>query len=159
MKNKMVSVLGAVFVIALLGATVMGCATTGQLKSIASLPSTISLAINASNQLTITATDTKGKTETVTTKCTYISTNQTIATVSTGGLVTGVAAGSGNVSVSYTKDTITKTITVPVIVASPTPTKTPTPTVSPTKTPTPTVSPTKTPTPTVSPTKTPTPTK
>jgi uncharacterized protein YjdB len=130
--------MGVVFIVALLGATVMGCATTAQLKSIAASPNTISLSVNATHQLTITATDTKGKTETVTTTCTYSSSNQQIVTVSAGGLVKGVAAGSANISVSYTKDKVTKIITVPVTVASPTPTKTPTPTVSPTKTPTPT---------------------
>ena len=137
MRNKIVSVLGVVFVIALLGATVMGCATTAQLKSIAASPSTISLIVNATHQLTITATDTAGKTQTVTTTCTYSSSNQQIATVSAGGLVKGVAAGSAHINVSYTKGKVTKTVTVSVTVPSPTPTKTPTPTASPTKTATP----------------------
>jgi len=115
MKNKIVAALGIVLIVALLGATAVGC-TTSTVKSIAASPNKISLAVKGTQQLTITATDTKGKTENVTAKCTYKSNNEKLATVSKGGLVTGVAAGSANVTVSYTKDKVTKTVTVPVTV-------------------------------------------
>jgi uncharacterized protein YjdB len=78
--------------------------------------STVSLARNATQQLTITASYTKGASKTVTATSTYKSSSATIATVSTGGLVKGIAAGSATITVSYTEGGVNKTVTVPVSV-------------------------------------------
>ena len=116
MKNKIVALLGIVLIITLLSTTTVGC--TAALQSIAASPSKISLAVSGTQQLAVTTTDTKGKTASVTTTSTYKSSDVKVATVSTGGLVTGVAAGSVNITVSYTKGKVTKTATVAVTVAS-----------------------------------------
>ena len=100
---------------------------------------TVIFAINATQQLTIDAlyknTTTNNATgtarfEDVTTKCTYQSSNEKIATVTSGGLVQGVAAGAANITVTYTaapgssdlstaaagKIPKTVSVTVPVVV-------------------------------------------
>ncbi len=70
------------------------------------------------------------KTKVVTAKCIFQSSNNDIATVTSGGLVKGVSPGNANINVSYTaipgsanlssaakgKVPITITITVPVTV-------------------------------------------
>jgi uncharacterized protein YjdB len=93
----------------------IGCAAPS-LKSIAASPGKVSLAVNTTQQLTITATYTKGNTKNVTAQNTFKSSNEKIATVSKGGLIKGVAAGSASITASYTEGKVTKTVTVPVTV-------------------------------------------
>ena len=84
-------------------------------KSITASPNTVSLAVKATQSLKITASvDTK--VEDVTAISTYKSDNGKIAAITAGGLITGVAAGTATITVSYTRDKVTKTATVPVTV-------------------------------------------
>lgn len=99
----------------LLVVTLVGCAAA-TLQSIKASPSTVSLALNATQQLTVTASDTKGASKNVTATSTYKSSSATIATVTTGGLVKGIAAGSASITVSYAEGKVTQTVTVPVTV-------------------------------------------
>jgi pullulanase len=71
---------------------------------------------NATQQLTITASYTKGALKNVTATSTYRSGRATIATVTTGGLVRGVGAGLTIIIVSYTEGGVNKTVTVLVTV-------------------------------------------
>ncbi len=75
------------------------------------MTTTAIFAINATQQLTINAIYKKpstnnatgiGRTEDVTAKSIYRSSNEKIATVTSGGLVQGVAVGSANITVYYT---------------------------------------------------------
>ena len=77
-------------------------------KSIAVSPSSATVAVGASAQLTATASP-KGSATTFT----WTSSNAAVATVSTSGLVTGVAAGSATISASAGGKTGTSSITVP----------------------------------------------
>jgi len=87
------------------------------LESIAASPSEVSLtAVNETAQLAITATYSDNSTANVTADSTYVSNNVTVATVSTGGLITAVGEGSTNVTVSYTEAGIEATATVSVTV-------------------------------------------
>ena len=101
--------------VSLLVVVILGCATHS-LKSIAPSLSKLSLVVNASQQLTISATYTKGSGKNVTALSIYKSSNDKIATVAKGGLVKGVAAGSASITVSYTEGKVTQTVTVPVTV-------------------------------------------
>ena len=97
------------------------------------------ITVNSTQQLTVYAiykntttsnTTTIGRSEDVTANCTYQSSNDKIATVTSGGLVQAVARGSANITTSYTaspgsanissaaqgKVPITVTVTVPVTV-------------------------------------------
>ncbi len=113
--SKIFKVIGIIAVTSLLFTAVAGCATP-VLRSITASPVSVSLAAKGTQQLKITATiDTK--TEDVTTTCTYKSSDAKVATISAGGLVTGVAAGSAKITVSYTKDKVTKTVEISVTVA------------------------------------------
>lgn len=87
------------------------------LESIAASPSSVSLNVDGTQQLTVTATYSDASEADVTADATYVSDNETVATVSTGGLITGVAEGSAAVTVSYTEGGITKTDTVSVTVS------------------------------------------
>ena len=123
-----------------------------------------SATISVEETVTLIATVTYGN-NTTDGDVTWSSTDLSVATVSSDGVVTGVGGGSATVSVTANKDT-SKSSTAEVTVESPpsipTPTAivtpTPTATESPTVTPTPTVTVTPTPTATESPTVTPTPT-
>jgi len=86
------------------------------LESIAASPESVSLDVDETQQLTVTATYSDASTADVTAEASYESSDTSVATVSTGGLITGVAEGSATVTVSYTEDEITKTTTVPVTV-------------------------------------------
>ena len=113
--GKIIKALAITVLASLLVFASIGCAAA-TLSSIKASPSTISLAANATQQLTITASYSKGATKTVTATSTYKSSNEKIATVTTGGLVKGIAPGSATVTVSYKEGIVTKTITVPVTV-------------------------------------------
>jgi uncharacterized protein YjdB len=84
-------------------------------KSITASPNTVSLAVKATQSLKITAS-VDIKVEDVTATSTYKSDNGKIAAITAGGLITGVAAGTATITVSYTRDKVTKTATVPVTV-------------------------------------------
>jgi hypothetical protein len=92
--------------------------STVTLQSIAATPESVSLAAGGTQQLTVTATYSDASTTTVTTTAGYVSDDETVATVSTVGLITGVAAGSATITVSYTDAGVTKTDTVAVTVVS-----------------------------------------
>ena len=84
-------------------------------KSITASPNTVSLAVKATQSLKIAAS-VDIKVEDVTATSTYKSDNGKIAAITAGGLITGVAAGTATITVSYTRDKVTKTATVPVTV-------------------------------------------
>lgn len=80
--------------------------------SIASAPSTVAKAVAATQQLVITATLSDSSTAVVTGECTFTSSDPSKATVSASGLVTGVAAGTATVTVSYGTQTATVAVTI-----------------------------------------------
>jgi plastocyanin len=79
-------------------------------------PASVSVLVNGTQALTATAKDQNGASMSGLTT-TYASDNQSVATVSTGGVVTGVAVGTARVTASGTVGTVTKTATVNVTVA------------------------------------------
>ena len=95
----------------------VGCAGAGAfLKSIAASPEEVALTVNATQQLTITATYTEGKPKDVTAECSYESDNAGIVTVTKGGLAKGMAPGSASITVSYPYGKQSRTVTIPVTV-------------------------------------------
>jgi hypothetical protein len=100
----------------LLIAGAAACQTTYTLRAIISSPKTVSLAVDGTQQLTITAGYDKGASIDVTNKSTFKSGDSAVATVSASGLVIGTAAGATNITVSYTESGVTKTVAVPVTV-------------------------------------------
>jgi uncharacterized protein YjdB len=74
----------------------------------------VGLVVKSTQQLYINAAFADGSTQTVTYKCTYKSDDEKVATVSTGGLVTGVSQGAANITASYTAGGVTQTVVVPV---------------------------------------------
>ena len=95
----------------------VGCGQTAAfLKSIAVSPEEVVLTVNATQQLAVTATFTKGSPEMVTAECIYESSTVEIATVTEGGLVKGIAPGSASITVSYPYGKQIRTVTIPVTV-------------------------------------------
>ena len=86
------------------------------LQSIAASPASVTLAVDETQQLTVTATYSDDSTADVTASsdCTYVSDDTAVATVTSpgGGLITGVADGSATVTVSYETKTDTVSVTV-----------------------------------------------
>ncbi len=83
------------------------------------------LTVRSTANLTISAMYTQngsasGGLKVVTNNLTFESLNPNIATVSPGGQITGVAAGSTSVNVTYTYHNVTKSVIVPVTVTAPT---------------------------------------
>lgn len=93
--------------------------TAGVLTSITVLPETMTLLVGASQTITsITASYDSGPDATIALNnsgCAYSSNTISVATVALG-VVTGVAAGSATITVSYTKGAITRTDTIGVTV-------------------------------------------
>jgi len=87
------------------------------LVSIAASPSPVPLTVDGTQQLVITAAYSDLTTADVTADATYATDNVSVATVSTGGLITAVAEGAATITVSYTEDEITKMTAVSVSVA------------------------------------------
>jgi hypothetical protein len=83
--------------------------------SIITSPSSVDIRKGDTAQLSVTAQFDDGTSETVTSSASYSSSNTTVATVSTGGLVTGKAIGTATITVTYSG----KTATVPVSVRKP----------------------------------------
>jgi len=70
-------------------------------KSISVDPASVNIRKGDAKQLTVTALLSDGTSENVTSKATYSSSNTSVATVGTGGLVTGKAVGTAKVTVTY----------------------------------------------------------
>jgi len=87
------------------------------LESIAASPESVTLDVDGTQQLTVTATYSPASTVDVTAEASYESSDTSVATVSAAGLITGVAEGDATVTVSYTEDGITETASVSVTVA------------------------------------------
>lgn len=79
-------------------------------------PSTPSIAVGKTQQMTATGTYDNGTTDTVTDSASWSTSDVTIATVSSTGLVTGVA--SGTATISATLDAVSGSTTVNVEVAN-----------------------------------------
>ena len=110
-------------VLAILGVTIslcvasVGCTGAGAfLKSIAVSPEEVILPVDATQQLTVTATYTEGEPKNVTAECSYESSNVEIATITGGGFVKGIAPGSASITVSYPYGKQSRTVTIPVTV-------------------------------------------
>lgn len=86
--------------------------TTKTVTAIAVSPTPASVAVGGSQQLNATATYNDGSTGSVTSAVTWASSSASIATVSAGGMVTGVAAGSATVMASLSGVNGTAPITV-----------------------------------------------
>ena len=83
------------------------------LESISALPSSVSLDdVGETQAITVTATYDDASTADVTATSTYVSGTPSVATVSTGGLITAVAEGSTTITVSYETKTDTVSVTV-----------------------------------------------
>lgn len=90
-------------------------------QSLAASPSTTSLNVDATQQITATATMSDSSTQDVTADATWESDNPGVATVGTGqnaGLITGVADGSTTVTATYGGRTAQVSVTVPAAAAS-----------------------------------------
>ena len=95
-------------ILASLVMVITGCgsgATSGEpTKSISSLavsPSSVSLAVGATQQLTATATYSDGSTANVSSQASWASSNGALASVNSSGMVTTVGAGSVTVTASF----------------------------------------------------------
>lgn len=85
---------------------------TQSLKSLTITPTAPSVTVGVTQQLTATATFNDGSTESVTTTSDWSSSAVSMATVDSKGLVTGVAIGSANITVTYNGITATVPVTV-----------------------------------------------
>lgn len=77
-------------------------------------PSTPSVAVGKTQQMTATGTYDNGYTESITTSASWATSDVTIATVSSTGLVTGIAAGSATMSATQAGVSGSTTVTVTV---------------------------------------------
>lgn len=102
---------GAVLSLAL---ALAGCGGSSSvvLSSIGVSPSTATLTLGTTQQLTVTGKYSNGTTQDVTSKATFTSTNPAVATVSASGVATGVSAGSATISVSVSGISGTTAVTV-----------------------------------------------
>ncbi len=87
------------------------------LVSIFSEPAEVSLVVDETQQLTITANYSDESETDVTAEVSYESNDKTVATVSDAGVITAVAEGTANITVSYTEGDITQEATVSVTVS------------------------------------------
>jgi uncharacterized protein YjdB len=87
---------------------------TPTLSSIAVSPASVSLAIGATQQLTVTGTYSDSSTANLTSGSTFLSSATGVATVSAGGLVTAVAVGTATVTATHTASGKTATSAVTV---------------------------------------------
>ena len=86
----------------------------GNVVSVAVTPAmTTSLAVGAKQQLTGTLTHTVSETCDATPNLTWSSSNPSVATVSAGGLVTAVGAGTATISAGLSTVTGTAMVTIP----------------------------------------------
>jgi len=87
------------------------------LMSIAAVPANVSLDVNDTRQLAVTATYSDNTTAAVTNDSDYTSDNEDVATVSATGLITAVGEGEATITVTYTEDGLTRTAYVSVEVS------------------------------------------
>jgi uncharacterized protein YjdB len=85
-------------------------------ESIVADPASVDLEGKATVQLRITAVYDNGYEEVVTFQSRYSSGDTKVVTVSVGGMVTAVGAGTTEIEVSYTLGKTTQTVNVPVTV-------------------------------------------
>src|SRR5262245_25098701 len=105
------------FIVAVLIASPLACAndssptepTTASTLIIA--PKTLSLGVGDSTQIRVAAVD-ADKTQHLVTSGTWASADDTIATVTNSGVVTGRAAGTANITVTVIEGTATVAVTV-----------------------------------------------
>ena len=92
-----------------------------KLTSISVLPETMNIVrINTQSITSITAYYDNGSSESIAkTDCSYESSNSSIVSVSTNGIVIGKIAGSATITVSYTENSVTKEDTISVTVTNP----------------------------------------
>lgn len=102
----------AVAIVLLIGLAGCGFFVDATLTSIAVAPNSATISVGATQQLTATGTFDDSSTEDKTNSVTWSSSDSTIATVSTAGLVTGVKAGSATITATSGNFTSTSTITV-----------------------------------------------
>ena len=88
------------------------------LQSIAALPTPVNLSVGENQQLTISATYSDSSTADVTSASTYLSSNTSVATVTTAGLIQALSQASAVITVSYSEGGITKITNVPVTVTA-----------------------------------------
>ena len=106
-------------VISLLGLAAIGCHGFAAVEHLEASPNTVSLQANTTQQLVINLVASLNETD-ITARCTFQSSDESIATVSSGGLVTGVKPGSTKITATYVKpasrggSNITRTVDVPV---------------------------------------------
>ena len=85
------------------------------LESISAEPESVSLLVGGTEQLTITATYSDESTADVTAGASYVSDDETVATVSEAGLITGVAESDATVTVTYLTETDEVSVTVTTV--------------------------------------------
>jgi hypothetical protein len=112
MQLRRVSVLAIVCGMALF-AIACGDSTTAATSASALSISGTAPAVGATSQFKATATMADGSTQDVTSQASWSSSNATVATVSSTGLVTGVASGSVTVAASYLTVSASDPIAVP----------------------------------------------
>lgn len=88
------------------------------LKSIEASPSSTEIHINRTTQIDVIARYTNSTIQNITAKCTFKSSDEKVATVTTAGLITAVADGSCQITVSYTENGTTQTDSVSVSTTS-----------------------------------------
>jgi len=111
---------GATTIVATAASRTATCAVTvtagpPRLLSIAVTPATVPLLVGGPTQaLTVTATFSSGPATDVTSSSAFTTSAPAVATVSTGGVVTAVAAGSATITATYSGQTATAAVTVTV---------------------------------------------
>ena len=117
-KARVVAVAALVAVAGCGGGGGDGGTTTGPavFTSLSVDPASVSVLVNGTQALTATAKDQTGASMSGL-ATTFTSDNQSVATVSTAGVVTGVAVGAARITANGTVGTVTKTATVNVSVA------------------------------------------
>src|SRR5216683_6840149 len=88
----------------LMGPAIFGCKgffIGPALTTVTLAPSTPSVAVGKTQQMTATGTYDNSSTETITDSASWSSSDITIATVGSTGLVTGVASGSATISATF----------------------------------------------------------
>lgn len=95
-----------------------GChgSSSARLSSITAAPASPTVAVGATDQVTLTATNSDGQTVPVPSGVTYTSSAPSVATVSATGLVTGVAPGTA--TITATASGFTSSVTIEVLASA-----------------------------------------
>jgi uncharacterized protein YjdB len=103
----------SIAIVVVLAAFAAACANSSSPSTVASVAVTGSApAVGATSQFSAMATLSDGTTQDVTTLATWVSSNPDAATVSSAGLVTGIAAGAAAVQATYQSVTGSDQITL-----------------------------------------------